>query len=57
MPCHFYFVFVPYFVLLLLNVAQSCQKHNQKHQQQLTWKEQQLVWKEQQLVWKEQQLV
>ena len=57
MPCHFYFVFVPYFVLLLLNVAQSCQKHNQKHQQQLTWKEQQLVWKEQQLVWKKQQLV
>ena len=35
-------------------VAQSCQTHNQRHQQQLTWKEQQLVWKEQQLVWKEQ---
>ena len=54
MPCHFYFVFVPKFVLLLLNVAQSCQTHNQKHQQHLTWKEQQLVCKEQQLVWKEQ---
>ena len=35
-------------------VAQSCQTHNQRHQQQLTWKEQQLVWKEQQLLWKEQ---
>ena len=51
---HFYFVFVPNFVFLLLNVAQSCQTHNQKHQQQLTWKEQQLVWKQQQLFWKEQ---
>ena len=35
-------------------VAQSCQTHNQRHQQQLTWKEQQLFWKEQQLHWKEQ---
>ena len=37
-----------------ITVAQSCQTHNQRHQQQLTWKEQQLFWKEQQLHWKEQ---
>ena len=47
MSCHFYFVFVPNFVLLLLHVTQSCQKHNQKHQQQLTWKEHRMVWRKQ----------